>query len=128
MDGAASLLGQEAVDAAGQPPPAGVLLLTSLWGAVVAGWTINGVFALGEEYGWRAPMWDELRTAGPVRARLVIGLAWGVWHGRADLSLPGGLVPGPHRTGKARWTMRWKPVLNAFASTFADSWPAAETY
>jgi len=26
------------------------------------------------------------------------------------------------------WTMRWKPALNAFASTFADRWPAAETY
>jgi putative transposase len=24
--------------------------------------------------------------------------------------------------------MRWKPVLNAFAITFGDRWPAAETY
>ncbi|MDX6297849.1 MAG: hypothetical protein QOI51_1706, partial [Nocardioidaceae bacterium] len=24
--------------------------------------------------------------------------------------------------------MRWKPALNAFAITFADRWPAAETY
>ena len=31
-------------------------------------------------------------------------------------------------TGRARWTMRWKPVLNAFAITFGDRWPAAETY
>jgi hypothetical protein len=23
---------------------------------------------------------------------------------------------------------RWKPALNAFAITFADRWPAAETY
>jgi len=29
---------------------------------------------------------------------------------------------------EARWTMRWKPALNAFAITFADRWPAAETY
>jgi len=29
--------------------------------------------------------------------------------------------------GRARWTMRWKPALNAFAITFADRWPAAET-
>jgi putative transposase len=24
--------------------------------------------------------------------------------------------------------MRWKPVINAFAITFGDRWPAAETY
>src|SRR5215469_9018217 len=30
--------------------------------------------------------------------------------------------------GKARWTMRWKPALNAFAITFGDRFPAAETY
>jgi len=34
----------------------------------------------------------------------------------------------PTGQGKARWTMRWKPALNAFAITFADRWPAAETY
>src|SRR4051794_28550852 len=33
----------------------------------------------------------------------------------------------PKGTGQARWTMRWKPALNAFATTFADRWPAAET-
>ncbi len=26
----------------------------------------------------------------------------------------------PTGTGRARWTMRWKPGLNAFAITFAD--------
>jgi putative transposase len=34
----------------------------------------------------------------------------------------------PTGRGQARWTMRWKPALNAFATTFADRWPAAETY
>src|SRR6187399_725423 len=34
----------------------------------------------------------------------------------------------PTGTGRARWTVRWKPALNAFAITFADRWPAAETY
>ena len=34
----------------------------------------------------------------------------------------------PTGTGRARWTMRWKPVVNAFAITFSDRWPAAETY
>ena len=34
----------------------------------------------------------------------------------------------PTGTGRARWTMRWKPALNAFAITFADRFPAPETY
>jgi putative transposase len=33
----------------------------------------------------------------------------------------------PTGVGKTRWTMRWKPALNAFAITFADRFPAAET-
>jgi transposase-like protein len=34
----------------------------------------------------------------------------------------------PTGTGRARWMMRWKPVINAFAITFGDRWPGAETY
>jgi len=34
----------------------------------------------------------------------------------------------PTGTGRARWTMRWKPALNAFAITFAYRFPAAEDY
>jgi transposase-like protein len=34
----------------------------------------------------------------------------------------------PTGTGRTRWTTRWKPALNAFAITFADRFPAAETY
>ena len=34
----------------------------------------------------------------------------------------------PTGRGRTRWTMRWKPALNAFDITFADRWPAAETY
>ena len=92
MAAAADLLGQETVDAAGPPPPAAVLLLAGLWGALVAGWTINGVVAMGEEYGWRGLMWDELRGQGPVLANLIIGVAWGLWH--APLIVQGYNYPG----------------------------------
>jgi putative transposase len=34
----------------------------------------------------------------------------------------------PTGKGQVRWTMRWKPALNAFAITFADRFPAAENY
>ncbi|WP_280363152.1 IS256 family transposase, partial [Nocardia abscessus] len=33
----------------------------------------------------------------------------------------------PTGAGRARWTMRWKPAVNAFAITFADRWPDART-
>ncbi|EUA93845.1 transposase, Mutator family protein [Mycobacterium ulcerans str. Harvey] len=32
----------------------------------------------------------------------------------------------PTGTGQKRWTMRWKPALNAFAITFADRMPEAK--
>jgi putative transposase len=34
----------------------------------------------------------------------------------------------PTGKGQVRWTMRWKPAINAFAITFGDRFPAAETY
>jgi putative transposase len=34
----------------------------------------------------------------------------------------------PTGVGRARWVVRWKPALNAFAITFGDRFPAAETY
>ena len=91
-DGAAQLLGQAAADQAGPPPPLVALLIASVSGAVLAGWTINGVAAMGEEYGWRGLMWDELKQHGPVRANLVTGVAWGLWH--APLIVQGYNYPG----------------------------------
>ena len=34
----------------------------------------------------------------------------------------------PTGAGRTRWTMRWKPVIDAFAITFSDRWPSAESY
>jgi putative transposase len=34
----------------------------------------------------------------------------------------------PTGKGQVRWTMRWKPAINAFAITFGDRFPAAEAY
>ena len=47
---------------------------------------------------------------------------WALPHraGRAQDALPGHPRTGPQRHGQARWTMPWKPALNAFAVTFAD--------
>jgi transposase-like protein len=34
----------------------------------------------------------------------------------------------PTGKGQTRWTMRWKPALNAFSNTFGDRWPSAQKY
>ena len=56
------------------------LLGLSYAGALVAGFTVNGVFAFGEEYGWRGWLADELRPLGAFWANLLTGVLWGVWH------------------------------------------------
>lgn len=60
--------------------PLGVMVGMTLVTAFGAGLTINGAFAFGEEYGWRGVLADELRPLGTVRANLVTGVIWGLWH------------------------------------------------
>ncbi|APW97079.1 CAAX protease family protein [Halobiforma lacisalsi AJ5] len=55
-------------------------LLISIVAAVVFGVTINGVFAFGEEFGWRGVFLTELAPLGFWGASAVIGLCWGLWH------------------------------------------------
>ena len=61
-------------------PPLGLLYVITLAAGLVAGVTINGLFAFGEEYGWRGFLMDELRPLGPVRANLLTGVMWGLFH------------------------------------------------
>lgn len=57
-------------------PMIGMLLVAS----VVAGFSANGLFAFGEEYGWRGWLADELRPLGAGRANVLTGAMWGLWH------------------------------------------------
>jgi uncharacterized protein len=66
--------------ASGTMPPALALYPIGMLAAFSAGLTINGLFAFGEEYGWRGFLMDELRSIGVVRANLLIGVLWGLWH------------------------------------------------
>lgn len=76
------LLGpQAAAQMASQSTPSPYLLLAIAGPAgVIAGLTLNGVFAFGEEYGWRGWLMNELAPLGPVRANLLTGVLWGLWH------------------------------------------------
>jgi len=77
----------------------------------------------------RSARWGSGRTIrGEVISRLVLGAQPG-----ESGFVPGVLLAGtrsldPNGTGRTRRTMRWKPALNAFAITFADRFPSAETH
>lgn len=47
---------------------------------VLIGATVNGVVALGEEFGWRGYLLSELAPFGFWPASLLTGTVWGLWH------------------------------------------------
>jgi hypothetical protein len=60
-------------------PPVAILLL-SLAQSVIAGFTVNLPFTLGEELGWRGLLLRETQTSGLLKSNLFIGAVWGLWH------------------------------------------------
>jgi len=82
-EGLLSLLSEEQAEAASQqmsqlPPVA--FVLTQIAYSLAAGYTINAVFAFGEELGWRGYLLNELKGKKLLPASLIIGTVWGVWH------------------------------------------------
>jgi membrane protease YdiL (CAAX protease family) len=61
-------------------PPWWTLYAYVAIGSIVAGFTINALFAFGEEYGWRGVLQDLLAPLGQFRANIIIGAMWGFWH------------------------------------------------
>ena len=47
---------------------------------LVAGITINALFAFGEELGWRGFLLKAYKEMNFLKASLVIGFIWGIWH------------------------------------------------
>jgi len=72
-------LAPSAPTASSLPAPLLLLAIGGLAG-IAAGFTVNGVFAFGEEYGWRGWLMNELAPLGAVRANLLTGVLWGLWH------------------------------------------------
>ena len=68
-------------------PPVAVFVGGGLLQGLLAGLTINGLFAFGEEYGWRGVLADELRPLGTWRSNLLTGVLWGLWHAPAIILL-----------------------------------------
>jgi membrane protease YdiL (CAAX protease family) len=61
-------------------PPWWTLYLYVAIAGILAGATINALFAFGEEYGWRGVLQNLLAPLGAFRANILIGLMWGFWH------------------------------------------------
>lgn len=51
--------------------------------AYLAAVTLNMVFALGEEIGWRGYLYDLLGSKPTATAALIVGALWGLWHSPA---------------------------------------------
>ncbi len=60
--------------------PSWVMLLGTVLSGILAGVTINALFAYGEEYGWRGYMVSSLKSTKFLPSALLIGFVWGIWH------------------------------------------------
>ena len=70
--------------------PAGAVAFTLL-SAMLAGATINALFAFGEEVGWRGYLLKQFKGRSFLGTAVVIGIIWGLWH--APLILMGHNYP-----------------------------------
>jgi len=73
-------LGQsQLAELTGTAMPAAAVVLIVAFNAVI-GLVVTFVAAMGEEIGWRGWLWPALRPLGRVRAMIVMGLIWSLWH------------------------------------------------
>lgn len=81
----AEIVGQELAASGNMPSSIIEITLGMIIASIFAGFTINLLFALGEEYGWRGYLRKEVKSRN---ARIfLIGSIWGLWH--APLILTG---------------------------------------
>jgi membrane protease YdiL (CAAX protease family) len=121
--------GTALANSANYPPSILVMFLIALLAGLVAGWSINGLFAFGEEYGWRGFLWERWKHLGVVRANIAIGIVWGLWH--APLILQGFNYPGYPVAGVFMmmvFTTSLAFILSAIRELTQSVIPAAATH
>jgi len=57
-----------------------IFFILQVAASLAAGYTINAVFALGEELGWRGYLLKTLKNKKFLPVSLIIGAVWGLWH------------------------------------------------
>lgn len=75
----AEVVGGEAAASANLPGNIIFLVISAFIAAVISGFSINLLFALAEEYGWRGYLNKRLHL-GFIKRHFVIGVLWGLWH------------------------------------------------
>lgn len=73
-------------------PSSATILAALFFSSLVIGPTINGIAGFGEEFGWRGYLLPKLMPLGKIKAYLILGVVWGLWH--APLVLMGFNYPG----------------------------------
>ncbi|MBI5095423.1 MAG: CPBP family intramembrane metalloprotease [Candidatus Hydrogenedentes bacterium] len=113
---------------------AGVAAAWSAWkfalalGAVltiVVGLTM--ISAFGEELGWRGYLLPRLLPLGPLRASIIIGLIWGVWHAPLIVLDGRGFGKGHELIGLLMFVMlstSWSIYLTWLCIRSDSIWPA----
>ncbi len=111
-----SFLSEEEIDEAREQMeafPSGLFIVIQLAQGLVFGATLNAVFGLGEELGWRGLMLRELAGRGFWKSAAIIGVIWGIWH--APLILQGHNYPEHPVIGVALMTL-WCVALSPLFS------------
>jgi len=67
------------------------IILIILFQGLIAGATVNAIAGFGEEIGWRGFLLKEFKEMHFLKASLIIGFIWGIWH--APLILMGHNYP-----------------------------------
>jgi membrane protease YdiL (CAAX protease family) len=68
-----------------------------LFQGLIAGLTVNAVAGFGEELGWRGFLLSEFKNMKFIKASIIIGFIWGIWH--APLILMGHNYPQHPQVG-----------------------------
>jgi len=57
-----------------------IIIGSTVVNGILAGVTVNAIFAFGEELGWRGFLQNEFGYMGPWKSSAIIGAIWGFWH------------------------------------------------
>ena len=79
------------------------------------------IVAFGEEYGWRGYLLPRMMPLGEVRASLIVGVIWSLWH------LPV-LLAGMLYGGNTLWLVLVMFVFTVMMSSFPYTWLAAASH